>query len=407
MFLHSIKEKTVRKLYIILIAAGIMFAGCSQETGESQADIADHNETNEVIMGNSEEQEIIEYDEDAISQTLNDWMLGTDYGIEDITLDGENKNVEITISDENYAKLEQYNFDDIVVSIADVLAFYDLSGDYTLTYSNGTSTELVVREYQEGAEIEQSNDDEAETEQHVTSTVYNTGDTINLIFIHHSVGENWLNAGLNDMLNQNNIHVADTYYGWGHMGDRTDTADWPDWFNDEIMPTVYNELDTMTAYNAIEAAEGENTIIVFKSCYPNSEVGNSIEDEKEIYLSLLNYFSEHPDKMFVLITPPPMQHISNSDKTRELCNWLVDKNGWRNDYTKNNLYVFDFYNVLTDEDNHHVLSGGVEQQIVNDSSNTLRYDSGGDDHPNDEGSYKAAEELVPLLMHWFSEFTGK
>jgi hypothetical protein len=160
----------------------------------------------------------------------------------------------------------------------------------------------------------------------------------------------------------------------------------------------------MTVYNSNKAAPGENTIIMFKSCYPNSDVGNSIEDEKQIYMSLLDYFSKHSDKMFVLITPPPMQRISNPQKTRELANWLVADDGWRKEYNGGNLFVFDFYNVLTAEDNHHMLADGAEAHIINDISNTLHYDSSGDDHPSDEGSLKAAEEFVPLLMYWYEIF---
>ena len=97
-------------------------------------------------------------------------------------------------------------------------------------------------------------------------------------------------------------------------------------------------------------------------------------------------------------------YVSRPGKTRELANWLVDKDGWRKEYESNNLFVFDLYNVLTAEGNHHMLVGGEEQHIVNDSSNTLYYDSGGDDHPNDDGSLKAAEEFVPLLLYWYDIF---
>ncbi len=54
-----------------------------------------------------------------------------------------------------------------------------------------------------------------------------------------------------------------------------------------------------------------------------------------------------------------------------------------------------------------MLLDGVEQHIVASSSNTLYYDSGGDDHPNGEGNIKAAEEFVPLLMYWYDIFTGQ
>jgi hypothetical protein len=65
--------------------------------------------------------------------------------------------------------------------------------------------------------------------------------TIKLIFIHHSSGENWLadeNGGLGLALMQNNFFVSDTNYGWGPddplpggpIGDHTDTGDWWNWF---------------------------------------------------------------------------------------------------------------------------------------------------------------------------------
>ena len=58
------------------------------------------------------------------------------------------------------------------------------------------------------------------------------GTTVNLVFIHHSVGENWLNDGLCRALNDSGYHVADIYYGWRAYGDNTDTVDWPTWFTD-------------------------------------------------------------------------------------------------------------------------------------------------------------------------------
>jgi hypothetical protein len=238
------------------------------------------------------------------------------------------------------------------------------------------------------------------------------GSTINLIFIHHSVGENWLNNGLTAALNASQYHVADTTYGWTggggvDYGSHTDTTDWPTWFTNTAMNLVYDEMDVMTASNTLAAAPGENTVIMFKSCYPNSDVGSDITDEKAIYNSLLPYFQAHPDKMFVLITPPPMISISNPAKTRELCNWLYNRDaGWLKDLTTGNVFVFDFYNVLTSPDAHHGLVAGVEVHDVVPGANTLYYDSSGDNHPNSTGSNKAAAEFVPLLNKWYQEFKG-
>ena len=131
------------------------------------------------------------------------------------------------------------------------------------------------------------------------SAAAQTNTAVNLIFIHHSCGENWLNDGLlARTLNENGYHAADISYGWREYGDCTDTGDWPMWFTDEVMPLVYTEYHAMSAPNAIPAAAGENTIILFKSCFPCSDVGDSMEDEMAVYESLLPYFSEHPDKLF-------------------------------------------------------------------------------------------------------------
>jgi hypothetical protein len=237
--------------------------------------------------------------------------------------------------------------------------------------------------------------------------------TVNLVFIHHSVGENWLNDGLCQALNDGDFHVADIYYGWtggteNAYGDHTDTSDWPTWFTDEVMGLVYAELGQMTAPNAIDPAPGQNTIIMFKSCFPNSDVGSDITDEKAVYNSLLTYFQAHPEKMFVLCTPPPMQSISAPLKTRELCNWLTDRTGgWLKDLTSGNVFVFDLYNVLTDPNAHHRLVSGVEVHEVVAGHNTLYYDSDGDDHPNTVGNVKATTEFVPLLEKWYLDFLAE
>jgi hypothetical protein len=234
---------------------------------------------------------------------------------------------------------------------------------------------------------------------------------VNLIFVHHSCGENWLNNGnLGIELNNSMYHVADTYYGWGpdSIGSYTNTSHWTTWFdlnNSTYMDALYTEMDTMTATNTQEEAIGENTIIMFKSCYPCSEVGSSIDDEKAIYNSLLAYFAAYPDKMFVLVTPPPEIEINYPEKTRELCKWLVEE--WSVNYRStygDNLYVFDFYNVLTHPDNHHWLVDGEESYEVNNDANELYYYTGTNNHPTSEGNLKATAEFIPLLNYWYNDF---
>ena len=236
-----------------------------------------------------------------------------------------------------------------------------------------------------------------------------------LTFIHHSCGSNWLangNGNLGAALNANNYYVTETYYGWDaepedNLGDSTDTDDWPLWFNDVKMPYVYDNNYHYAYTNTITNPGGENEIIMFKSCYPCSEVGSSIDDEKAIYNSLKTYFAAHPDKLFVLITPPGETNVASYELTRELCNWLVDKEtGWLAGYTESNVFVFDFYGVLSEVDSHHrYTSGSIEHVYASDYDGVSPYHNG-DNHPNALGNQKATSEFITLLNIAYNQLKG-
>lgn len=244
--------------------------------------------------------------------------------------------------------------------------------------------------------------------------------TVKLIFIHHSTGENWLrddHGGLGKALAENNYFVSDTNYGWGPdaIGDRTDIPNWPEWFrgpdSERYLTALYAESEQHAEYTRLPSDPGgENKIIVFKSCFPNSalegnpgdapEAGDSltVSNAKYVYNDLLNYFGAHPDKLFIVITAPPLQDPSLAGNARAFNNWLV--NDWlnENNYPYSNVAVFDFYNVLTHSSNHHRWNGEKIEHIINNPRNTSYYPSApDDDHPNAAGSRKATEEFIPLL----------
>ncbi|NMB59891.1 MAG: hypothetical protein GYA12_12035, partial [Chloroflexi bacterium] len=191
---------------------------------------------------------------------------------------------------------------------------------------------------------------------------------VRLIFIHHSTGENWLNdenGGLARALQQNNYYPTDTNYGWGPdtIGDRTDIPNWLEWFRGNntpaIMQAVYTEGEVHSPYErTLPDPGGENQIILFKSCFPNSALEGSPNDPptpgtdltvgnaKYIYNEILQYFKTRPDKLFVVITAPPLTDGTLANNARAFNQWLV--NDWlrENNYTLPNVAVFDFYNIL-------------------------------------------------------------
>jgi hypothetical protein len=219
----------------------------------------------------------------------------------------------------------------------------------------------------------------------ITLTTYNPNpptSTVKLAFIHHSVGDDWLNADMGNLGNQlgaNNYYVSDTYYDWGpdEIGSYTDIGNWWDWFHGPNSTTytqaVYNTTNRHADYTRPMADPGgENQIIMFKSCYPNSHLGGNAGDPpttgpnplrgedwssehhtvgnaKGIYNDILEYFATRQDKLFVVITAPPLManetDATHATNARAFNTWLVYD--WLDDYPYNNVAVFDFYNVLT------------------------------------------------------------
>jgi hypothetical protein len=245
--------------------------------------------------------------------------------------------------------------------------------------------------------------------------------TVKLVFIHHSCGENWLvdgNGNLGRTLDQNNYFVSDTNYGWGphSIGDSTDITDWPRWFTGSeskaYLRALYLESGQHSSFTRRKKDPGgENRIVMFKSCFPNSNLhgrpndppqrgeGLSVSNAKAIYNDLLTYFATRPDKLFIAITAPPVQDRTFSANARAFNRWLV--NDWLKDYPGDNVAVFDFYNVLTGPGNHHRFRNGRIEHAVADGRNTLYYPSDGDDHPSHRGNRKATDEIVPLINVYY------
>lgn len=241
--------------------------------------------------------------------------------------------------------------------------------------------------------------------------------TVKLIFIHHSTGENWLTDGYGDLgqtLDQNNYFVSDTNYGWGPetIGDRTDIPNWTEWFAGDMTPAymaaLFDESGQNSSYTrTLSDPGGENQVILFKSCFPNSALEGrpddppgayeelSVSGAKYVYNTILQYFATRPDKLFVVITAPPLSDGTYAKNARAFDNWLL--NDWlrENNYTLNNVAVFDFYNILTGADAHHRVNNGQVEHVLG-KRNTLAYPSG-DDHPSEQGSRKATEEFIPML----------
>lgn len=286
---------------------------------------------------------------------------------------------------------------------------------------------------------------------------------VKLIFVHHSTGGNWLAdpgvheyaGGLGRALMNNNYYVSATNYGWevngDAIGDRTDIGHWWEWFRGPnsaaIMSALYRENGQHIQdgwWPRRTDPGGENEIIMFKSCFSNSHLGGrpndppttgsnplrgqdawsehmTVANAKGIYNDILEYFSTRQDKLFIVITAPPL-HQSETDAThaanvRAFNDWLV--NTWLSGYPYANVAVFDFYNVLTSNGgsatvndldlttgNHHRWYGGTIQHVHPVNNNYSAYAQEGDSHPLSAGGQKATGEFVSLLNIYYHRWRG-
>jgi hypothetical protein len=273
---------------------------------------------------------------------------------------------------------------------------------------------------------------------------------VKLVFIHHSTGQAWLaddHGGLGMALRDNDYFVSDTNYGWGpgNVGDTTDIGHWWTWFRSPSSPmyldALYAESERHSSYSRLSVDPGgPNEIVMFKSCFPNSQLSGpsspipdiaenplrgkacgggdfTVANAKGIYRDLLVYFGAHPEKLFVAVVAPPVAS-PDTPGGRILADWMVDH--WLQDsgYSAGNVLVFDYYDVLSSKagggsndaglasGNHHRVWNGAVQHKTDDGADRLAYPSGSDSHPNAAGDQKATAEFVPLLNAAYNAWKG-
>jgi hypothetical protein len=266
--------------------------------------------------------------------------------------------------------------------------------------------------------------------------------TIKMLFIHHSVGGQWLadkgetkdivpeatiykshpnGGGLRALLTENNYQVHEASYK-SEIGENTDICHWNSKFRDKMEAILKCDIQDTPYKNEPD----KNGIVMFKSCFPNSDVeaegkepGNPDSCEKSAsnfratYIKLLDYFKANPNTLFVVVTAPPLaknvpsrtkEFIKNligsensvkakGERIRSLNSWLKDpEKGWLAGYEGKNIVVFDYYDILT----------------RHGESNFSMYATrdGSDSHPSSEGNAIAAKELVSFLNRAVNRFNA-
>lgn len=231
---------------------------------------------------------------------------------------------------------------------------------------------------------------------HVTSR----GDLTNVIFLHHSVGRNLINQGeVRERLTEVGFQFWDHDYNWegltrpdgtlagysyGIPDDNTDPDGLARLFAQRVYPWPLNALSGLM----------QHEVIAFKSCFPVSDITSDeqLEGYKAHYLSIRQVMDQYREKVFIVVTPPPLNPAATDAQTaaraRAFAEWLKSDEFLTG---HPNVFTFDLFGLLAEGD------------PAAPDFNMLRasYREGEDSHPN-----RLANEVIgPLFADFIIEAT--
>jgi len=224
---------------------------------------------------------------------------------------------------------------------------------------------------------------------------YSRGDFTNVIFLHHSTGRNLIEqGGVRERFSAAGYEFWDHDYAWPGLrrpdgsytnysynipDDNTDPDGLAGVFTQPVYGLPWNVLSGLL----------QHEVIAFKSCYPVSHIASDaqLEEYKSYYLDMRDVMDQHRDKVFIVLTPPPLIPAATdaqaAARAKAFATWLKS-----DEYLAGhpNVFTFDFFSLLAEDDS------------TSPDHNMLRaeYREGEDSHPNEI----ANETIGPLFVNF-------
>lgn len=224
------------------------------------------------------------------------------------------------------------------------------------------------------------------------------GDYRNIVFLHHSVGGNLINQG-----GVREAFTAAGYQFWDHdynyLGLRDPQAKYTGYSyrvpSDNTDPDGLLAIFQQPVYELpVNTLSGllQHEVIIFKSCYPASDLvsDEQLRQRQDWYVQMRAVMDQHPDKIFIALTPPPLNPAeTRSDiaaRARAFADWLAADN-YRAGHP--NVFVFDLFDALAEDD------------PAAPDFNMLRaaYRDGTDSHPNRAANETIGPQLVAFTIN--------
>lgn len=221
----------------------------------------------------------------------------------------------------------------------------------------------------------------------------------NVLFVHHSTGQALIAEG-----NVREILTEAGYDFWDHHYNPTGLTR-PDGslagysYNipqDNTDPDGFARLFAQRVYrrpiNALSAIL-QHRVILFKSCFPVSDIASrdQLETYKSYYLGIRDAIDQHPDHLFIALTPPPLVPESttpeNAARAREWSEWL-QSDAFLSGHP--NLVVFDLFGLWAE--------GDPAAPDYNMLRQEYRLQQQGDSHPNTLANQTVGPELARFVI---------
>jgi hypothetical protein len=208
----------------------------------------------------------------------------------------------------------------------------------------------------------------------------------NLFFLHHSTGRNIINEGnMREWFATFNGNNGTFFEFWDHdynnLGLRDPAGNMLGYSynipNDNTDPDGLHYLWT-TSNSASDSILANHDVIAFKSCYPASAIESEaqLDQYKTWYLDMAKIFDRYPQKVFLVLSPPPLHRLSTNvveaDLARAFARWLAS-----DDFLKgrHNIKYFDLFDHLA-----HPEDGSVVRNMLRAEYEISPYAA--DSHPN-------------------------
>ena len=208
----------------------------------------------------------------------------------------------------------------------------------------------------------------------------------NLFFLHHSTGNGLIEEGnMRDVISDYNSTHGTQFVFWDHGYNYQGLRNPEGESTGENYAVPNDNTDPDGLYYLFTSEESDaqysrnlilqnHQVIAFKSCFPSSEIPDSdtLNQYKTWYLAMRAVFDQHTDKLFVVMSTPPLHRLATSAtpaaNARTFANWLSSS-----EYLDghDNIVCFNLFGYLAGDDNF--LNYNYEKSHIDSDShpNTL------------------------------------